>query len=258
MQMPNRWKFANFSFEWQNHKQAGCQLFSIFHFEYLICNPCLFVYEELVMGLRVYWQLAITFYCSVIDIVANFLSARIFMKLGVSSYCRWVMGVCVTLSGSGTFCGVFRRQALDRGAALIGCNKIVTGYSLTYLLTYEIDKFNFWMEVKHLRWLLMSYASMIIFTINNALLSSGRRPAWGRGTPFRPFLPCLFPSLYFGLFYFFPFSFSYLFNLFSSFIHPFPFYQNTRTPFPGRSFWEVTELGFSLLHSFCVICIADA
>ena len=28
---------------------------------------------------------------------------------------------------AGTFCGVFRRQALDRGAMLLKCNKIVTG-----------------------------------------------------------------------------------------------------------------------------------
>ena len=28
---------------------------------------------------------------------------------------------------SGTFCGVFRRQALDRGAMILNCNKIVTG-----------------------------------------------------------------------------------------------------------------------------------
>ena len=28
---------------------------------------------------------------------------------------------------AGTFCGVFRRQALDRGAMLLGCNKIITG-----------------------------------------------------------------------------------------------------------------------------------
>ena len=28
-----------------------------------------------------------------------------------------------------TFCGVFRRQALDRGAALLGCNKIITGHN---------------------------------------------------------------------------------------------------------------------------------
>ncbi len=30
---------------------------------------------------------------------------------------------------SGTFCGVFRRQALDRGAALIGAEKVVTGHN---------------------------------------------------------------------------------------------------------------------------------
>jgi cytoplasmic tRNA 2-thiolation protein 1 len=29
----------------------------------------------------------------------------------------------------GTFCGVFRRQALDRGAALLGVNHIVTGHN---------------------------------------------------------------------------------------------------------------------------------
>lgn len=28
-----------------------------------------------------------------------------------------------------TFCGVFRRQALDRGAVLLGANKIVTGHN---------------------------------------------------------------------------------------------------------------------------------
>lgn len=29
----------------------------------------------------------------------------------------------------GTFCGVFRRQALDRGAALMGADKLVTGHN---------------------------------------------------------------------------------------------------------------------------------
>eukprot|EP00961_Rhodomonas_salina_P197864 2669953-Rhodomonas_salina.2 len=28
-----------------------------------------------------------------------------------------------------TFCGVFRRQALDRGATLLGAHKIVTGHN---------------------------------------------------------------------------------------------------------------------------------
>ena len=32
-----------------------------------------------------------------------------------------------------TFCGVFRRQALDRGAMLLGVNKIVTGSIPTLL-----------------------------------------------------------------------------------------------------------------------------
>ncbi len=30
---------------------------------------------------------------------------------------------------SGTFCGVFRRQALDRGAAALGVDHIVTGHN---------------------------------------------------------------------------------------------------------------------------------
>ena len=34
--------------------------------------------------------------------------------------------------------------------------------------------------------------------------------------------------------FFFTFTFSYSLYLFSSFVHPFPFYQNSPTPFPGR------------------------
>lgn len=30
---------------------------------------------------------------------------------------------------AGTFCGVFRRQALDRGAMLLGVNKVATGHN---------------------------------------------------------------------------------------------------------------------------------
>eukprot|EP00094_Tigriopus_californicus_P007091 TCALIF_06826-PA protein Name:"Similar to ctu1 Cytoplasmic tRNA 2-thiolation protein 1 (Xenopus laevis)" AED:0.18 eAED:0.18 QI:0/0.5/0.33/0.66/1/1/3/122/332 len=35
----------------------------------------------------------------------------------------------IGLKNNCTFCGVFRRQALDRGAALLGVNKIVTGHN---------------------------------------------------------------------------------------------------------------------------------
>ena len=44
----------------------------------------------------------------------------------------WSMDAIVSEIGrknNCTFCGVFRRQALDRGAALLGCNKIVTGHN---------------------------------------------------------------------------------------------------------------------------------
>ena len=53
-------------------------------------------------------------------------------------------------------------------------------------------------------------------------------PVWGRGTPLPP---CPFTSSSFPLLLF-PF-FHWLY-LFSSFVHPFPFYQNSPTTFPGR------------------------
>lgn len=44
----------------------------------------------------------------------------------------WTMDKIVKaigLKNNCTICGVFRRQALDRGATLLGCNKIVTGHN---------------------------------------------------------------------------------------------------------------------------------
>ena len=44
----------------------------------------------------------------------------------------WTMDSIVAQIGrknNCTFCGVFRRQALDRGAILVGANKIVTGHN---------------------------------------------------------------------------------------------------------------------------------
>ena len=44
----------------------------------------------------------------------------------------WTMDTIVSqigLKNNCTFCGVFRRQALDRGAALLGADKIVTGHN---------------------------------------------------------------------------------------------------------------------------------
>jgi len=57
--------------------------------------------------------------------------------------------------------------------------------------------------------------------------------AWGHGTPY--FLPCPFTSSFaFFIFSLFPFlirfdRFTYF--VFSSFVHPFPFYQNSPTLF---------------------------
>ena len=41
-----------------------------------------------------------------------------------------------TSSVAGTFCGVFRRQALDRGAVFIGCNKVVTGRCFLHIYLF--------------------------------------------------------------------------------------------------------------------------
>jgi tRNA(Ile)-lysidine synthase TilS/MesJ len=37
--------------------------------------------------------------------------------------------LCVWAVTKGTFCGVFRRQALDRGAVIMKADKIVTGHN---------------------------------------------------------------------------------------------------------------------------------
>ena len=66
------------------------------------------------------------------------------------------------------------------------------------------------------------------------LITHAGNPAWARGTPFPPLLlPCPFTSSSFALYYLFPFSFSHPLYLFSSIVHPIPFYQNSPTPFPG-------------------------
>jgi len=49
---------------------------------------------------------------------------------------------------------------------------------------------------------------------------------WGQFSPLVHLLSHLFPFLLF--------SFFHWLYLFSSFVHPFPFYQNSPTPFPGR------------------------
>jgi len=54
----------------------------------------------------------------------------------------------------------------------------------------------------------------------------------GAGTPSFPFSLCPFTSS--SLVYFFPSFFSHSLYLFSSFVHPFPFYHSSPAPFPGR------------------------
>ena len=57
-------------------------------------------------------------------------------------------------------------------------------------------------------------------------------PVWDRGT--LPFSPCLFTSSSFVFVFFLLFPLFHWLYVFSSFVHPFPFYQNSPTPFPGR------------------------
>ncbi|XP_073023822.1 cytoplasmic tRNA 2-thiolation protein 1 isoform X3 [Primulina eburnea] len=68
-------------------------------------------------------------------IFSSFLSMKYGLPLKVVSYKElygWTMDEIVKLIGlknNCTFCGVFRRQALDRGAALLNVDKLVTGHN---------------------------------------------------------------------------------------------------------------------------------
>jgi len=65
------------------------------------------------------------------------------------------------------------------------------------------------------------------------LYSFAPRGVWG--TPFPPlFLPVPFSFSFSSLCYVFSFSFSHSLCLFSSVVHPIPFYRNRPTVFPGR------------------------
>ena len=41
---------------------------------------------------------------------------------------------------TGTFCGVFRRQALDRGAIILKVDKIVTGENLVFHCSHRLKR----------------------------------------------------------------------------------------------------------------------
>ena len=62
----------------------------------------------------------------------------------------------------------------------------------------------------------------------------------------------LFPLVHLSPFLLFPF-FHWLY-LFSSFVHPFPFYQNSPTPFPGLRSEEATEPGLVCVF-LCVLLV---
>jgi hypothetical protein len=56
------------------------------------------------------------------------LSLSVSASLSASQH-AWASTDDVAMNGSGTFCGVFRRQALDRGAARVHADCIVTGHN---------------------------------------------------------------------------------------------------------------------------------
>jgi len=79
------------------------------------------------------------------------------------------------------------------------------------------------------QWMSMRYDTSLVSCYMHWALYLNCCAPCGAGAPLFP--PCLFTSLSFPLLLF-PF-FHWLY-LFSSFVHPFPFYQNSPTPFPGR------------------------
>ena len=70
------------------------------------------------------------------------------------------------------------------------------------------------------------YYGFMVYSLQHFPLSVS--PVWGQDTPLSPcpFTCSSFPPLLFPFFHWL--------YLFSSFVHPFPFYQNSPTPFPGR------------------------
>ena len=75
-------------------------------------------------------------------------------------------------------------------------------------------------------------------------------PRVGPGHPSSPLSICFLIFFPFLLF-----SFFHWLYLFSSFVHPFPFYQNSPTPFPGRMSWKRPNLGLVcvLLCNLCYL-----
>jgi len=83
------------------------------------------------------------------------------MPLKILSYndlYGWTMDAVVAQIGKKnncTFCGVFRRQALDRGAAMLNVDHIVTGHNAddiaeTVLMNSKIAVISSWMIVLNL------------------------------------------------------------------------------------------------------------
>jgi len=98
--------------------------------------------------------------------------------------------------------------------------------------------------------------------ISSVCILSHIDPAWGRGTPFPPFLfPCPFTSLSFALFYLFPFSFHIRFTYFllssipllSTRIVPLRFQARGRSRRPNLG--SVCFVHFVLSSAYCLVKI---
>ena len=103
---------------------------------------------------------------------------------------------------------------------------IILGNFEANLRQFAEEKWNFLHKVVHscLFLILINLVTDIEIYTDTVLM-----PPCGVGAPL--FSPCPFTSSSFPLLLL---SFFHWLYLFSSFVHPFPFYQNSPTPLPGR------------------------
>ena len=82
-------------------------------------------------------------------------------------------------------------------------------------------------------------------------------PAWGQGTPFKPFLlPCPFTSSSFAFYYFLPFSFLIHFTYFLLLSIPSLSTRIVPLGFQVKGRRRQPNLGLVCFVNYCVICIA--
>jgi len=122
----------------------------------------------------------------------------------------------------GVYCGVYEPCSHGEAAVIFGTLVNSTGTRRRSILSSDV------VEVSTSRGLYLEAVAFLLPYPYIVLVPHRHCPVWGRGTPLPPvhLLPHLFPFLLFPFFHWlYPFS---------SFVHPFPFYQNSPTPFPGQ------------------------